>query len=769
MKPRLMLPLCCSLLLPAAAALPEWTEPALRAAREQAERWEQAAREVTEEFARLEIPEPAEREDAEAPMPEVQPGQSSVECDGALLFDVEGSRLVYIGNVRLRDERLQMRALHRLFVNLPPQDGAAVGQRVAQRAESPRQGFTAEGAETAGEPDATQSPATSPRAALPEGVEPLDLVTTDAEVNVAENHILLSSPAGGHAIELHSGASGLLLLPGDERPARLLLDAEGNVVLEGAQIRGNWVDAQGQTTELSGSGTAYYRAVSGELLLLGPSRLTRPEGTVSAERCLLVQLDTERSPKPGFMQQFAAFRCRGVLAVHAEGQVHATMAARGELPAAECRTEEWDYDARSGLCRLSGGDGSLERGGDSLRGMEHAELRPDGSIVLRGRELSGSYERPDETGGAPLRGTFRTSGEIRFEPNEGCWVLPEGIRAEDEAAELSCAGALRLYLQAAACKLPELRGSQLNLSFLRYRSPARAVARGGVTARLYERGTRNLRGELQAEELDADLLSSAATLRGAGQSPVTVAYEGNRLVVTPAEDAPASVVLTPEGDATLIGATVEAQLCDERGNMTARCLGGMRLRRADATLETDGAAEFRSEQGVLTTRGALRALLSTAEPAAEAPRGGRALLPEMPYTGLRELSTAEGGTVQSTQGSLRCRGLMRLSLKPEGGEGADLLQTAEANEAVVLATHDADGQLITAAGDRLSYDGATGEKVLTGRSVTLTRGSNTHTASGPGAALHLDAANHARLSGATHKTSINNIHKQVEQQQKKGQ
>ena len=94
MKPRLMLPLCCSLLLPAAAAMPEWTEPALRAAREQAERWELAAREVTEEFARMEIPEPAEREDAEEPMPEVQPGQSSVECDGALLFDVEGARLV---------------------------------------------------------------------------------------------------------------------------------------------------------------------------------------------------------------------------------------------------------------------------------------------------------------------------------------------------------------------------------------------------------------------------------------------------------------------------------------------------------------------------------------------------------------------------------------------------------------------------------------------------------------------------------------------------
>ena len=768
MKPRLMLPLCCSLLLPAAAALPEWTEPALRAARELTERWEQAAREATGEFARMEIPAPAAGEDSEEPLPDLPPGQSSVECDGALLFDVEGARLVYIGNVRLRDERLQMRARHRLFVKLPPQDGAAVGQRVAQRAESPREGFAEAGSTAAPEPEQAPAAAASPRAALPQGVDPLKLVTTDAEVNVAENHLLLSSPAGGQAIELHSGASGLLLQPGDDCPARLLVDAVGNVMLEGAQIRGIWVDAQGQRTELTCSGTAYFRADSGELLLVGPSSLVRPEGRVSAQRCLLVRLETERSPKPGFMQQFAAFRCRGVLAVHAEGQVHARMAARGELPAAECRTEELDYDARSGLCRLSGGEGRLERGSDSLRGVELAELSPDGSVVLRGRELSGSYERPDEGGGAPLRGSFRTGGEIRFEPSEGCWVLPEGIQAEDEAAELCCTGALRLYLREADCKLPELRGAQLNLSFLRYRNPARAQARGGVTARLYERGTRNLRGELQAEEIDADLLSRAATLRGAAQGPVTVAYEGNRLVVTPAEDAPASVELTPEGDATLRGAAVEAQLRDERGSMTARCLGGMRLRRADATLETDGAAEFRSAQGVLSTRGALRALLSTAEPAAEV-RGGKGLLPGIPYTGLRELSTAEGGTVQSAQGSLRCRGLMRLSLKPEGGSGADLLQTAEANEGVLLAAQDAEGQRITAAGDRLSYDAATGEKVLTGRRVTLTRGSNTHTASGPGAALRLDAANHARLSGAMQKTSINNIHKQVEQQRKKGQ
>lgn len=768
MNPRLMLPLCCSLLLPAAAALPEWTEPALRGAHELAERWEAAAREVTEEFARMEIPAPVEREAAGEPPPELSPGQSSVECDGALLFDVEGARLVYIGNVRLRDARLQMRARHRLFVKLPPQDGAAVGQRVAQRVDSPRGGFTEAGSEAVPEPAQAPAAAASSRAALPQGVEPLHLVTTDAEVNVAENHLLLSSPAGGQAIELRSGASGLLLQPGEDCSARLLVDAEGNVVLEGAEIRGIWVDAQGQRTELTGSGTAYYRASSGELLLVGPSSLVRPEGRVSAQRCLLVQLDTERAPKPGFMQQFAAFRCRGVLAVHAEGQVHASMAARGELPAAECRTEALDYDARSGLCRLSGGEGRLERGGDSLRGVELAELRPDGSVVLRGRELSGSYVRPDAAGGAPLHGSFRTGGEIRFEPSEGCWVLPEGIQAEDETAELCCKGALRLYLQEADGKLPELHGAQLNLSLLRYRSPARAQARGGVSARLYERGTRSLRGELQAEEMDADLLNRAATLRGAAQSPVTVAYEGHRLVVTPAEDAPASVELTPEGDATLRGAAVEAQLHDERGSMTARCLGGMRLRRADATLETDGAAEFRSAQGVLTTRGALRALLRTAEPTAEA-RGGRGLLPGIPYTGLRELSTAEGGTVQSAQGSLRCRGLMRLSLKPEGGSGADLLQTAEANEGVLLAAQDAEGERITAAGDRLSYDAATGEKVLTGRRVILTRGSNTHTASGPGAALRLDAANHARLSGATQKTSINNIHKQVEQQRKKGQ
>ena len=55
----------------------------------------------------------------QAPFPLVKPGETVVVSDAGMYFDNQSSCLLYVGNVRLNNERVRVRTAQRLYVLLP--------------------------------------------------------------------------------------------------------------------------------------------------------------------------------------------------------------------------------------------------------------------------------------------------------------------------------------------------------------------------------------------------------------------------------------------------------------------------------------------------------------------------------------------------------------------------------------------------------------------------------------------------------------------------
>lgn len=773
MKAARSLALFASLLLPAAAADAAWTEAAWRdETLQQAQRiiaqWQHESQGVKHEFTEQGVDAAQEETTAQD-----ETGEDTViTADGAMLFDTESHNIVYVGNVRLSDPRLKLHAAGRLFVRLPESE-------LADKQQAARQSIEEALPENAPKPRELREEKQAPEGAdasafeLPAGMAPLRLAAADAVADAENNHIILFSPAGGMPITAESGENGLNIIPAADGAAHVLADADGNITLVGQSIAAEWVDEKGQRTELSvEGGSLCYNAAEHSIALTGACTLHLPGGDICCDKQLLIRLQGEHEVKEdaSFLQQFSALKVTGIAAVHAEGGVEMTGSATEGQPDSSLKGEVLDYDAETGLCSLSGEECTLAYAGQySLQGAQRILLSPDGALTVEGRELGGTYQRPAEKGETPLTGQFRTGGLITITPKgdhaEVC--LPQGITATDPEADFSCTGELTAtLLPAEGVNAPQVADSKLNLALARFRTLDHAAASGGVTAHRYAAGTHQETAHLQAERAEFDLTHSAAELFGTTTSPILAAFNGNTLEATPDGDVAPHLSLSAEGDAELRGGLIHAAFTDEKqGTVTARCAHALRLLRAENKLETDGATEFRAEQGILITKGPFYALLTAAETPAEPKKKGF----HLPYTGIREAGTDQGGSVQTAQGSLQCTGRIRVTMDSSAAKDGKMggLQTASAEGNVAIAGKDGTGRIIRATGDRLSFDAATGEKVLTGSRVSLGDGHNTHTASGGNASVRIDARNNAVIRGATHSTTVSGIREQIEQQTKK--
>ena len=250
--------------------------------------------------------------------------------------------------------------------------------------------------------------------------------------------------------------------------------------------------------------------------------------------------------------------------------------------------------------------------------------------------------------------------------------------------------------------------------------------------------------------------------------PLVALYNGNRIEATPEADQTATMQMLANGDMKLHGAEITANLLSKDGATTARCKDYVTLIRAEDKLETGSSAEIHTPSAILTTNGPLKAILATSDeaPARQDKQAGGAGF-RFNYNGIKEASTDSGCTLRTAQGSMQCKGPVRISMEPDSRSQDSALgnmKYATAAGDVAIAGKDNTGRLIRATGDLLTIDGATGMKVLSGNRVTVGDAHNTHIITGKGAAIRIDAENNVQISGSKHKTHATNVREQLNRQ-----
>lgn len=772
-----------------------WLEAAVAQSQSIVDAWQRETANIEKEFALLQVDYPAYDAAVTEELPDSPNGDTVAVCEGGLLFDTQHYDLVYLHHVRLRDARLHLRAANRLFVRLQEKKVEDGRNEVAQEAQTAAKGGEHPALlEKPVNPDA-DAPQETPTAEVEAPAvteEPFDVRTFDAVADVQNNCLILHAPAGKGGITLDNGKNHLRVAEATEGAALVLADAEGNILLQGSALDMEWTDDKGGVTHLhSAGGTAYYRASDGVMVLPGAVELVRPDGALTCTESLVVRLqqgEKPADPKKGFMQQFTQLRPAGVAEVAARGQVRLHRTAENREQTAE--GDALFYNAETGECRLSGALCRLTHGGYLLESDKGIELKPNGDMVMLGDAPHGTYERAaQKKDGEPLHGTFEAFAPLYFHADTRTISTAAGIRMSDAEADFSCTGAAEVKLSARE-NVPAVRETtgKVNLAIAACGEPETLHAVGDVMAHRKDAATAAVTGFLSGEELTADLQTGAATLVGTPERNAVAEMDGNHLEASAGGDIDIpSLQLAENGDVTLNGDHINATLKTGQGTATAHCRTLLKLVRETDTLETGSGADFTSDEARVHTNGPLFAHLVREDEPQPAPAAENAPASPAPkfaamrfrYKGIESARTEQGGTVQSTKGSMQCSGLMTLTLDPDakadkpakgGKEDKGLkmagLKTARATGNVAVAGKDSSGRLIRATGDVLTFDAATGMKVLTGSRVTLADKYNTHIASGAGAAVRIDEKNNARITGAKHSTTATHLQEQMNKQKK---
>ena len=694
-----------------------------------------------------------------------------VVADQGLLFDAANSRLIYLGNVRLRDARAHIDAAEQLHLHLEKPESEKKAENTTPASGAPAVPLADEAADDSeyAEEEATATPETEERPEVAKNkplTEPAFISTHHGLADTINNAILLASPAEGKEIHLKLGRNEIHLLPGKDSLARILADPEGNILMEGAVVQLQMADKNGELTRLrTTGGHAFYQASTHTLFVPGNSELTHPQGTLSCSDMLCVELTpgTATSKGKGFMSQFTRLRFEGISTATASGSVVATGAEAENRQAMRAEGDTLFYNGSTGECSLTGSRSRLTYGGYDIYSNEGIHLFPNGDIELRGSNIHGTYERESSQPGKMLQGTFKAHAPVVFRADQGTISTSQGLSMEDAEADFSCTGPALLVLQEKEnARKADTRPGMPNLAITRYRDIAHARATGHVVAHRYEPGTRKCLGELQARTADFDTATGETLLTGEPGQALVAQYNGNTIVAEPAEEESATMEMKANGDLKLNGARISATMQGEEGPTTASCRDYVLLVRAENRLETGSSTVLKSPRAIVTTNGSLHALLSSS---ATAP-AGNSRFPgfRFNYDGIREANTSTGCTVRTEKGSMQCTGPARIVMETEKKSGNQMLggmKFATAQGEVAVAGKDKSGRLIRATGDKLHVDAATGMKVLSGEQVTLSDADNTHTIYGPGAVIRIDAQNNATFTGAKHNTRATNVRKQM--------
>ena len=752
-------------------------------------------------------------------MPAAVPGKLVAVSDGGLVFDSEQSQLIYIRNVRVNDARLRLRASEQLIIQLekkatrdarkkvpdgvrsesvsadtfvapsaksgqtqpasePPADTEKAAQATGSDA-APAAGAT--GAEDSAKVDATAGTGSATAAAPSSTVTPLEPVpevtAPVAIVDMETNRILLSTADSGGTIRITRGEDFFQVDTPEGERADVLADELGNLYINGTSLHIIWRDSEGQLAELrSPSARIYYHAEKRCFVLEGACDITHPRGSVTCNDgfCALLEEGTPpTSPRTGFMSQFANMSFGGIRAATARGDVRLHGQAMDEHPDSDVQAEFLSYDGTTGACLLTGPDCRLRYGDQHLHTTESIELLENGDIVLLGDVIDGSYARPSQA--APdqeVHGTFAAKNKLILTASDGIARTEHGFTAKDSEASFSCTGPVELYLakgEKPAAVPPREKVGMLNLAVMQYTTVDRMRARDQVQVLFHGNvpGQDGLQsGSMSGDFLDVDTVAATIRVDAFQGRPAILAF-GNNKIKAQSPEASSQIELLPNGDIDVRGSSINTTLQGEEGITKTFCRDNMHLDRLKGLLTTGRNADVHSPSGIFTANGPLTITLAP-QPSDEAKAPLSPKHPQLsyPFAGVSRIYTEEGGTLRTTNASMQCTGPVDIELDPtashDDGKGAGSIKRATASGQVAILGKDQQGRLLRATGDRMVLDASSGTKVITGSRVTLSNEYNTHTASGPGAAVRVDRHNNARITGARQVTTATSIQKQVE-------
>lgn len=703
-------------------------------------------------------------------LPESENGDAVIVCDRGMLFDAKTSRMVYIGNVRMRDSRLTLRARDALYLRLEelksePTEKEPHPQPQKEVEKTPTVA-PEKGAANASASSETISKSTGSETSEQGETElPLHIETCCAEANVVDNRIILYSPAGAKAIVLTRGEDVLRAVPTADSPAYMLADAEGNVLIEAADIYLSYTHPEkGKSTVSAKGGPVYYHAANNTLYLSGDIQLTHPDGNLSCTESLCLVMTPAENPapvKPGFMSQFTGMRFSGISMATAKGNVVAeTSGVNGSSPG----TAQGDvlvYNGNTGDCSITGKNSRLTYGEhNSIFANEGIYLLANGDIELRGTNIHGTYERPaqkKET--ATVQGSFRAGGNIIFNAETGHVTTDKGLIATDSEIDFSCTGAVMLTLEkTAGIEKPEQKKGIPNLAITEYNDIVTITADGQVRIKQLDQGKEI--GSLTGEHAFVNLANGSAILSGSAETPAVLVHENGQIVATPGEMPPV-LDMQENGDILLTGKDINLRLQGKNGLTTASGKNSMKLIRAENRIVSGSGVVITSPSAIITTNSILTAKLRPAA-GAEPDTGHAFSKHSVNYDGIESADTDEGGTVRTEKGSMQCTGAIHVIMNPNADPKDEMagIRSAVATGNVMLLTKDSTNQMIRAKGDRLNVNGNTGMKSLTGREVILETENNRHVVSGKGAAVHVDKKNNVRISGEKHDTQVTRLNEQ---------
>ena len=732
--------------------------------------------------------------DPASPMPEAPAGQSAVVADGGLLYDNTRSTLSYIGNVRLNDERVQLRAAYRLYVRLPERGKNTAEPTTTTAAPPAAEAAKAPAAKApaaahkpgAGKAATPAAPAAKPTAEppAPQAAEPPAHITTEnASVDLVDSRLMLEGRSATPSLTITRGSDSLSMeRNADGSVATVYAGSLGDILLLGRNITLNWSDAEGGHWRLVvTSGPVYYSAARHCLVALGESQLTSPRYSMQALRALYIVLTPEESAPGTRRDPFSSFttaRFKDIDYICAYGSVRLSSAAAAGAAPSVLRGEALRYDAASGECRIIGEPCTLEYGSNTMQAPGAITLLGNGDALITAPTISGTYERPFATTpqapAATTRGTYKAPGPANYDAQRNCITLPRGISAVDEHGAFSCTGRVVAYLAprpgAKAPKAPRPGMRMPNLALASQGGISRITAEGQVRLRSDASATTPAY-RLESDTLEADLSIGTASLRTGSGRRIFVRYGDYLLTAQSPQSGEAEAHLLSNGDLRIAAAQVHATIPGEDGPTKVDCTESLVLQRAKNLLTLGPASCLRSPAAIFTARAPLSALLEEGAPGT-AP-AGPAKFPHLSYnyTGLRRVDTPSGGTLRTTQASLECEGAIAFELKPgarpQGSADArSIIRTASARNRVQVAGKDADGRLMRASGDRLDFDSASSNFYLRGSSVTLVDEYNSHTASGRGACITVDPHNNVYITGEHHVTTASQVHRQMEERKK---
>lgn len=703
--------------------------------------------------------------DPTSPMPEPPPGQSAAVADGGLIFDNDSSRLTYVGNVRLNDPHLQLRAAHSLYIHLPKNEQKEADKPAPEQPKPATAG---------GEGKAKATPAA--KEAEPAPQTPAFLTVEHASVDVLGSRVLLIGRHATPSITLTRGSDSMVLqTAGSQSPAFVFSNAAGDVLIEGRQMVFVWHNEKGEEWKLEvGAGPVVYAGKERQLRVRGAARLTTATGSLECDESLTIHFaaapaTAAKAPDSPFAA-FTTVQFKEVEHATAKGHVALTTPATNTRPAGIAKGDSLDYDATTGTCILSG-ICSLVYGGNSLAADGKVQLLPNGDVSISSSvPISGTYERqtPGEPEGATISGTWSTPGNILYTAQANCFIFPRGLTAQDSVASFSCTGELQVFTAPRPDAKPAARKPGMpNLAIAQQEEVLRVLAEGEV--RLHSEATASAPVcDLSGDALDAHLPTAEVLLKARHGRHAHARYGDYELDSRSADPSEASIHLLPNGDLQAAGEQLQAYLPGEKGPIHMVCSRALHLQREAALLTLGENSRIDSPDGILTARASLQAELERASTPSRAPKK----YPQLDYnfSGLRRANTPHGGSLRTTQASMQCEGAMAVELVPgatTSGDPRKNLRAAMARDRVSVAGKDSTGRLLRANGERLDFDPASGNFYLRGSTVTLADRYNTHSASGAGACVTIDPHNNVHISGRKQVTTAHRVHEQLEKNKKK--